>query len=126
MRRWILKFASYKKPDDIFDAVVSGKKTIETRPRNPKSRRDYSNIKSGDILVLKSLDSGRAIERIVLFNHTYDSVEEMVDEEDVEKILPGIGSKKSLLKVYEELKSRWGKTYAQKLETYGIVAIGID
>ena len=74
MARWVLKFASYKIKDDIFDAVITRKKTIETRPRNPESREDYSKIKVGDKLVLYSLDSGKKIEKIVTFVHVYNSV----------------------------------------------------
>jgi len=77
-------------------------------------------------LILKSLDSGRKIEKKVSFVHIYESVEEMVNTEDEEKIFPGIGSKKNLLKLFEEIKNKWGKAYAHKLEKYGIVAIGIS
>ena len=125
MARWILKFASYKTPDDIFDLVETGEKTVETRPRNPESLRDYSNIKTGDFLVLKSLDTGKKIEKIVSFVHLYNSVSEMIETEDEEKIFPGIGSKENLLNFYGEVKKKWGRSYAQKLEKYGIVAIGI-
>jgi ASC-1-like (ASCH) protein len=126
MARWNLKFASYKTKDDIFNAIVIGKKTIETRPRNPESKRDYSDIKVGDTLVFQSLDSGRKLERKVVFIRLYRGVVEMVEKEDPEKIFPGVGSKDNLLILYDEVKKKWGKSYAQKLEKYGIVAIGFE
>lgn len=124
MKRWVLKFASYKSPNDIFDKVRSGQKTIETRPRNPNSTKDYSNIQPGDMLVLVSLDTKEQIEKVVTFVHTYDSVEAMARNEDVQKILPGIDTPESLLAMYENVKKKWGHDYARKLEQYGIVAIG--
>ena len=125
MKVWNLKFASKNKPDDIFNSIISGEKTIETRSRNPNDgENDYTNIKPGDILRFKSLSSGRKIERTVVFSHVYDSVENMVANEDVEKILPGVGSKENMLKNYEEFKNKWGKKYEYELEHYGIVAIG--
>ncbi len=124
--RWVLKFASYKSKDDIFNAVVKGKKTIETRPRNPGSRKDYSKIKVGDVLALVSLDSGREIEKTVTFVHTYKFVKEMAENEPAGKIFPGVSTSAELEEVFEEFKKKWGRSYAQKLEKYGIVAIGME
>ena len=52
MAKHILRFASYKKPNDIFEAVKSGEKTLETRPISTSK-----NFKKGDELVLVSLDT---------------------------------------------------------------------
>lgn len=125
MKFWNLKFSSVNKPDDIFNFLVSGEKTIETRSRNPEDgENDYTNVKPGDILHFRSLDTGKEIDKTVVFNHVYDSVEDMVKNEDVEKIRPGIGSKENMLKQYEEVKNKWGEKYKYELEHYGIVAIG--
>ncbi len=124
MARWFLRFASYKKKDDIFDFVKSGKKTIETRPYDPTKKRNYALVAPGDTLVFYSLDSKGKFERTATFTHVYPSVAEMVKNEPVGKIFPGIKTPENLLAVYEELKSKWGKSYAYKLEKYGIVAVG--
>lgn len=125
MRTWNLKFASNKKPDDIFNFIIDGTKTIETRSRNPdEGKNDYSNVKSGDLLKIKSLDSGREIQKTVIFNHVYSSVEELVKNEDVTKILPSINNNEEFLKVIEEVKNKWGSKYKFELENYGMVAIG--
>lgn len=125
MSKWYLKFASYKTPNDIFEAVKSGKKTIETRPRNKKSKRDYSKIKPGDILIMQSNETGERIEKKVVFVHIYNSVKELAESEPTEKIFPGIKTPKELVGVFEDFKKIWGKRYAGKLESYGVVAIGI-
>lgn len=125
MKTWYLKFASLNKSDDIFDLILSGKKTVETRSRNPNDGdKDYTNVKPGDILHFKSIDTGKEIDKTVVSNHVYDSVEEMIKNEDVEKIMPGIGSKENYLKRVEKLKNKWGEKYKYELEHYGIVAIG--
>jgi ASC-1-like (ASCH) protein len=125
MARWLLRVSSYQKRDDIFNLVGSGEKTIETRPNNPLKKRNYSKVKAGDILIFYSLASGKKIEKTATFTHVYESVEEMVKNEPVNKIFPGIKTPENLLGVYEEVKKKWGKNYAHKLEKYGIVAIGI-
>lgn len=125
MKIWKLKFASYKEKDDIFNMILSGKKTIETRSRNPNDgENDYSNIKEGDTLEIISLDSGKKIEKVVTFSHVYNSVEELVQHEDVTKILPNISNNDEYLKIIEEVKNKWGEKYKFELENYGMVAIG--
>ena len=115
---WNLRFASFKTPDDIFDCVVSGQKTIETRPNT-------KNFKIGDKLLMTSMVSKRKIEKEIVFVHKYKSPEEMLKVEDFNKIFPNIGSKENLLNFYEEAKIKWGKKYKNDLEKFGIVAIGI-
>ncbi len=124
MAEWLLRFASYKRGNDIFEAVKSGEKTIETRPLNKKSKRDYSKIKPGDKLVMYSLDTKEKLNKITTYIHVYRSVEEMVESEPVEKIWPGVKTPNQLLAIYEKAKKKWGKSYAEKLDKYGIVVIG--
>lgn len=126
-KTWNLKFSSLKSPDDVLKLIESGKKTIETRSRNPNDGvDDYSNIKSGDILHFVSTDTDKMIERKVVFNHVYNSIDEMLDIEDVEKILPGVGSKENMKSQFELAKQKWGEKYKYELENYGIVAIGFE
>lgn len=125
MKTWRLRFASYKTPDDIFNLIVSGQKTIETRSVNPeKGARNYANVQVGDKLLFRSVVSGRELTKEVTFVHLYKSPNEMVKKEDVENIFPRIGTNENYLKVIEEVKKKWGKKYKYELETYGIVAIG--
>jgi len=124
MKTWNLKFSSLGQPDDVFDLIVSGKKTVETRSRNPNDGEgDYTNIKPGDILHFKSLDTGKELEKTVVSNHIYSSPNEMVVNENVEKILPGIGSKENYLKRIDKLKVKFGEKYKFELDHYGMVAI---
>jgi len=124
MSKWFLKFASYKEKNDIFKLVISGAKTIETRPFDPRKKRNYSQVKPGDILQFYSLDSKEKIDKVATFTHVYRSVREMTENEPIEKIFPGIKTAEALMNVYDEVKKKWGKDYAYVLEKYGIVAIG--
>ncbi len=125
MKIWNLKFASYKTIDDIFNMILSGEKTIETRSRNPNDRGDdYAKVKEGDILKIVSLDTGKEIQKTVIFNHVYSSVEDLVNNEDVTKILPSIKDNEEYLTVIEDVKNKWGEKYKYELENYGMVAIG--
>jgi len=126
MAKWVLKFSSWKKKNDIFEMVKSGKKTIESRPYNPEKKRNYGEIKPGDTLILKSLDSGEIIEKKAKYVRIYSSVSEMAKNEPVGKIIPGVKTAKELIEVFEQLKKKWGRNYARKLEKYGIVAIGME
>ncbi len=121
MRKWVLKFASYKSPNDIFDAVRNGTKTLETRPNTPK----YSKIKIHDILVCVSLDNGETIEKEVLGVRVYKSIMEMSSSEDSNRIFPSAKSPEKLVNIFESFKRRWGKSYADKLEKYGVVVFQI-
>jgi ASC-1-like (ASCH) protein len=121
-KKWILKFASYKTPNDIFDALKAGIKTVETRPATPK----YQKIKSGDILVCVSLDTKEKVEKIVLRVRKYNSVKEMAVKEDPNKILPGVKTGEELEKIFKDFKRKWGKSYADKLDRFGVLVFEIN
>ena len=121
MGRKILRFASWKNPDDIFQAIKTGDKTIETRPATAK----YQAIQKGDELSLLSLESGEEITKIVDWIHYYQTIEEMAKKEEVNKIVPGVKTAEELIEVFEEFKRKWGKEYASNLKQYGIVVFGL-
>ncbi len=126
MARWVLKFASWKRSNDIFEAIKLGKTTIETRPNNLEKKRNYSQVKPGDTLILCSLDTEEKIEKKASFVHVYKSIQKMANSEPVNKIIPGVRNPNELVQIFEELKKKWGKDYARKLENYGIVVIGME
>ena len=126
MAKWVLKFASWKTKNDIFEMIKSGAKTIEDRPLNLEKKRNYSKIKPGDTLVLYSLDTGEKIEKKAQFVRVYKSVKEMAENEPIGKIISGAKTPEELVSIFEELKKKWGENYARKLEKYGIVAIGLE
>lgn len=117
-----LKFASYRETDDIFNAVKSGRKTIETRPASSRIR----NLKKGDKLILVSKDTGTEIVKQVKDIRVYESLEKMSKKEDFSKIFPGVKNWDELLHLFEEFKQIWGSNYAKSIEKNGIAAIDIE
>lgn len=79
MTRWLLKFASYKTTDDIINLVESGHKTLETRPHNPKSSKNYALIAPGDTLVMKSTQTNKTIEKTVVQTRVYPTIVQMAN-----------------------------------------------
>ena len=122
METWKLEFSSIKSKDDILNKIISGEKTIETRPRIEYGV-DLSQAKPGDEIVFKSLDTDKIVKKEITSVRVYKNIEEMVKNEDVEKISPGIGNKENLLARYEELKEKWkDRGYAELIKS-GMVAI---
>lgn len=121
MSKITIRFASWRDKNDIFTAIKDGRKTIETRPATEK----YTSVVPGDILNLISLDTNERLQKKVEFIRSYKSVKEMANKEPAEKIVPGVKSANELISVFEEFKKKWGREYTEKLEKYGIVAIGL-
>lgn len=123
MAKWVLKFASYKTTDDILNLVESGRKTLETRPYNPKSANNYALVAPGDTLVMTSTQTGKTIEKTAVRTRVYKTITQMANVEAVDKILPGVSTPEQLIAVFDELKKKWGTAYARKIDQYGIVVI---
>ncbi len=125
MKKWYLKCASFETPHDIFTAIKTGTKTIDTRPRNPESSKNPELIQEGDVIVITSIETGESIEKTVTFVHTYKTLEALAQSEDPNLIFPGTSSRSELLLKFQKAKAKWGSAYKKKLENYGIVAIGM-
>jgi ASC-1-like (ASCH) protein len=121
MKTWKLKFASYKKTDDILNFIEDGSKTVETRPVDLKN--NYSLIKPGDKLVCLSIETGKKVIKTAGIVKVYPSLEKMVQKERPQRILPGVKSKDHLLEIFEQFKENWGEKYKNNLEKNGIVVI---
>lgn len=83
-----------------FELIESGGKTLE-------ARLNYSflrNVKIGDILIL-FWESRAVRSRINAIRH-YDSFKEMLDNEDVNLLLPGL-SKDKVLEEFEKIYPDW-------------------
>lgn len=126
MATWTIKIASFSKPDDIFNQIVSGAKTIETRSYDPNDPRNYSTLRSGDKLVFVSKDTGRTIRKTATFMHKYTSVADMAYAEPVDKISPSLKLPSELIEKFEINKKKWGGEYAYNIENYGVIAIGFE
>lgn len=111
----------------VYYELIEGGKTIETRaPDSENKEKDYGMISKGDILIFHPVDSFfKRIdnEEIKFFAgdvRKYNSIEEMLQYENLQKILPDVKSREDAIKVYNSFPG-----YKERIKKYGIVAIDL-
>lgn len=94
-----------------FQALVEGRKSIETRAATPK----YRKVEVGDTLVISC--GGEQIEKTVRHVSIYDSIDSLLANEKLAEIMP-------LAKDEAEARKAWHSYpgYDEKIAKYGIVA----
>ena len=86
---------TYNVYDDIYHLMLVGSKDIEVRLLNEKSEK----ILVGDFITFNNLDEkGKYIKTKVIRKTVYKDVEELLLDNDIERILPG-SSKEDLVKI---------------------------
>ena len=86
---------TYNVYDDIYHLMLVGSKDIEVRLLNEKSEK----ILVGDFITFNNLDEkGKYIKTKVIRKTVYKYVEELLLDNDIERILPG-SSKEDLVKI---------------------------
>ena len=86
---------TYNVYDDIYHLMLVGSKDIEVRLLNEKSEK----ILVGDFIIFNNLDDkGKYIKTKVIRKTVYKGVEELLLDNDIERILPG-SSKEDLVKI---------------------------
>ncbi len=103
--------------NDVFSALQSGKKTIDTRPFSPK----YQRVRVGDVLKFVSISTKEKLEKKVAAIKTYESIEELFAKNDYKKIFPEAASKKQAEKCYEKFPG-----FAKKASAFGVVAFWLE
>ena len=104
------------KQEPWFSLIATMEKSIDGRLKKGK----YAEIKPGDYLIVFSNDEKNDIKTKVLAVRYYPSFREMLKNEDVEKILPGLTDIETGVETYR-------KFYTQDDEKqYGVVAIEIE
>ncbi len=112
MKKRILKFRT--KDKNLFDQVVKGQKTVETRANTPR----YSSIKAGDTLVI--VCGKEKINKSVKSVQHFKNIDAMVRKISIDSIIPGVKSLGEAKKVYFSFPG-----YKEKIERFGIVAFEI-
>jgi ASC-1-like (ASCH) protein len=112
-----------------YEAIDSQKKTIEGRvPDFTRPEKDYRAMKSGDVLkfyVVNANDGSRVqsfpdMRLSVSFVHHYPTIEEMLQTEGVEKMVPQAKSIDEAVQVYLGFPG-----IPERVPKYGIYAIGL-
>jgi ASC-1-like (ASCH) protein len=96
---------------DKFDEVANSVKTIETRAATYK----FLNIKPGD--KLKIVCGNESIEKLVTRVNHYPSIDNMLDNLPLNKILPFAKNREDAFKIYYGFPG-----YKEKIEKHGIMA----
>ena len=90
---------TYNIYDNIYHLMLEGKKDIEIRLLNEKSKK----IAEGNFITFNNLDEkGKYIRTRVIRKTIYNNVEELLLDNDIERILPG-SSKEDLVKIMTEI-----------------------
>lgn len=103
------------KEKSYFDFIKEGKKTIEIRLKKEK----HTLIKPGDILHVYRNDEEEDLKVKVLDVRNYQNFEEMLEKEEIQKIIPDTKTSNDILKTVR-------KFYTPESEKkYGVLAIEI-
>jgi ASC-1-like (ASCH) protein len=110
MRTW----RNHRK-EPYFSFVRDGVKTVEGRLNKGK----YSQIKPGDQIIVQSLDESESFAVVVVDARKYPTIKDMLESEDLSKLLPDKKTLQEALEVYREFY-----TEDQEKE-FGAVAIQV-
>lgn len=104
------------KQEPWFSLIANREKSIEGRLKKGK----YAKIKSGDCLIVFSSNDRDSIKAEVLAVRYYSSFYDMLEHEEMKKIIPGLDDIKTGVEIYR-------KFYSQDDEKqFGVVAIEIE
>lgn len=112
-KSFVLKIRESDK--NIFGAIKSGKKDIETRAATPK----YRKIKPGDELVF--VCGSKRIKKIVKSAELYKTIGGLLSDYKVRRINPDLKTKGELSVMYESFPG-----YEEKIKKYGLIAWGLE
>lgn len=109
-KKFILRFRAVNR--DIFLAIKSGKKKIETRAASKK----FSSIKIGDklVLVCEKEKILKKVKKIKIFK----TISALLKKYKPREINPKAFSEKDLTKMYHNFPG-----YKEKIKKYGLIAI---
>jgi len=114
---------------EAYTGIISHGKAVEGRvPDFIKPEKDYRPMKEGDILkffaidklTFKPIDDLPALKFEVQYVRSYPTVDEMLAQEGLEKLLPGVSSIEEGKQIYLGFPG-----YSERVKQFGIYAIGL-
>ena len=103
---------------ECFEAIKSGRKTIEGRARSEK--RDYEKMKSGDTIVFTNTETKENFGVKVEMATHYQNVEEMLKKEGLSNVQPNAKTVQEGIKKYYAIEN-----YEERIKKDGIYAIKV-
>jgi ASC-1-like (ASCH) protein len=113
VRTWVLRIRAADRP--IFDALVDGRKTIETRAGS-SGARSYTHVQPGDTLLF--LCGPARLRRTVTRVAIYPSVAALAAHEEAGRVLPWLTSAADLAALYQSFPG-----YLERIARHGLVAM---
>lgn len=104
-----------QKDRNIFEAILDGRKKVETRAATKK----FSNIKAGDFVAL--VCGGEKVAKIVRRAEIFKTIEKMLEKYKVKDINPFLNSAEELEKMYYSFPD-----YRKKIKRYGLMALELE
>ena len=102
--------------EPYFTFLKNGQKTIEGRIRKGK----YADIREGDEIVVYNDKETDSVETIVKRVTTYQSIEEMLTKEPINKLLPDVTTIEEGVCVYRKFYT------PEEEKKFGVVAIEVE
>lgn len=102
--------------EPYFTFVKNGQKTIEGRIK----KGWYQFVRSGDHIIVYNEEETDSVEVLVRGVRTYSSIKEMLEKEQIKKLLPNVETTEEGIAVYKRF-------YTEKQQKeFGVVAIEVE
>ena len=107
----------------VFDYIISGDKMVEGRKNSPT----YHDLKIGDFIVFQCNESNESNERSqkvkIIGLRKYETLENYIDTEGFNNVLPNIGNRSNAIRLYNSWTSEEDRECLRLLYGYGFLAI---
>lgn len=100
---------------DIFNAIKTGKKKVETRAATEK----YRKITAGDKIIL--ICGRNRFEKRVRKAQTFRTVAALLEKYSVKSVNPAVKSAEELRKLYHSFPD-----YSEKIKKFGLIALELE
>lgn len=113
-----MSFQIYKnhRVEPYFTYVKNGQKTVEGR----LCKEWYQQVCEGDHIIVQNMDETDSVEVVVKDVRRHDTIRDMLEQEDMRRLLPNVESVEDGLKIYRQF-------YTEEQERqYGVVAIEVE
>lgn len=107
---------SNRRIEPYFSFVKNGQKTIEGR----LNKEEYKFLKIGDHIIVHSREGPDSVEIVINSIRKYRSFQEMLQKEDLKKVLPEVNTIEEGLAIYKKFYTD------EQQKEFGIIAIEIE
>lgn len=103
--------------EKYFNAIKSGSKVVEGRVNKPK----YERLHVGQTVTFQNANGDEKFQAKVTFLHRYSTFKEYLEEETLERCLPGVECVEEGISIYHGFPG-----YEEDAKLLGVLGIGIE